>query len=266
MWKFCLIILVSAAPGLARAGAFMQPEGEGQIIAQVGFAHAGRGYDGAGRPVAIRAWRKIETNVWGEYGLSDKVTLIGEPSWRSFRARRLYDWNGVEVGRAQVSGLGAAQIGARVKLVEWGQSILSAQATARFAPGGRDRAIYSDMRRRTQFDLRLLYGRRLTLFGLNGFTNAELGFRNDGPFGHQLRLDLTYGLHIFERVTLMLQNFTAITPRLFGGRFALSQKAQASVVVALTDKISLQLGAMVALRGVNCAAESGIISALWTRF
>lgn len=244
----------------------MQPEGAGQIIAQVEFSQADRGYDGYGRPVAIRAWRKVEVSAWGEYGLTDSITLIGEPSWRSFRADRIYDWNGFEVGRAHVGRIGATQVGARVKLIEWGDSIISAQATARFAPGGREIALYSDMRRTAQADLRLLYGRRIALFGLNGFAGAEIGFRNDGAFGHQLRMDLTYGLQILDRLTLMLQNFTILTPRWFGGRLALSQKTQASFVFALTDAVSLQLGGMIGLRGVNAAAERGLVSAVWTRF
>lgn len=266
MWRFLLFASCATAPASALAGAFMQPEGAGQIIAQVGFSQADRGYDAYGRPVAIRAWRKVEVSAWGEYGLTESITLIGEPSWRSFRADRIYDWNGFEVGRAHVGRIGATQIGARVKLIEWGDSILSAQATVRFAPGGKEIALYSDMRRPAQADVRLLYGRRIALFGLAGFASAEIGFRNDGAFGHQLRMDLTYGLQVRDRLTLLIQNFSILTPRWFGGRLALSQKAQASLVFALTDAVSLQLGGMIGLRGVNAAAERGLVSAVWTRF
>ncbi len=266
MSRLWVIAFCLAAPSSASAGAFMQPEGGGQIIAQVGFSKAGYGYDAFGRPVAIRAWRKVEVSAWGEYGLTDAVTLIGEPSWRSFRADKLTDWNGFEVGRAHVARLGATQIGARVKLLEWENSILSAQATARFAPGGKEIALYSDMRRPMQADIRLLYGRRLEAFGLKGFASAEFGFRNDGAFGHQFRMDLTYGLQVWDRLTLMLQNFTILTPRWFGGQFAVSQKAQASLVFAVTDAVSVQVGAMMGLRGANSAAERGLVSAVWTRF
>ena len=244
----------------------MQPEGTGQIIAQMGFARSHGVFDAFGQPVTARAWRKIEVSAWGEYGLTDSITLIGEPSWRSFRMTKLYDWNGMEMGRSHVTRPGATQIGARVKLGEWGATIVSAQATARFAPGGREIALYSDMRRGAQADVRLLFGRRFALFGFDGFTSTELGVRSDGPFGHQIRMDMTWGVQAMERVTALFQTFTALTPRWFGGKFALSQKAQASLVFALTDRVSVQIGGMIGLRGPNAVAERGLVSAVWTRF
>lgn len=253
LWIFVWL----AAPLAARAGAFLQPTEHGQIIAQLNFSRAGFEYDALGRSTAIPAWRKFELSTYAEYGLADWITLIGEPSWFTFHAKP------PGVSRAR---LGATQAGARVKVFEWDESILSAQATARYAAGGRGAAEFSDMSRRVQADVRLLYGRKIEFFGWPGYVDMEIGFRSKGAFGHQARFDATWAIRPFERLTVMLQSFTAITPGRLGGRFALSQKAQASGVFDVTKSLSFQLGVMAALRGVNASAERGVISAMWWRF
>ena len=68
------------APCVAWAGAFMQPPGHGQIIAELAFSEAEVAYDALGRAGAIPAWRKFELSTYAEYGLTEFVTLIGDPS------------------------------------------------------------------------------------------------------------------------------------------------------------------------------------------
>ena len=46
----------------------------------------------------------------------------------------------------------------------------------------------------------------------------------------------------------------------------LSQKLKASVVYDLTDALSVQAGLQAAMRGVNSAAERGIVGAVWWKF
>lgn len=245
------------APGVAWAGAFMQAPEHGQVIAELAFTRADSGYDSFGKPVAIPAWRKFELSTYAEYGLTDFVTLIGDPAWFTFRAKP------PGVSR---SGPGAAEAGARVKILEWGESILSAQATARLAPGGRGAAQFSDMRERAQIDVRLLYGRNIQVLGLGGYVDLQVGFRTRAVFGHQLRFDATWAVRPMERVTLMLQSFTALNPGRIGGRFAVAQKIKASVLLDITESLSFQLGGVLAMRGVNSAAERGIVSAAWWKF
>lgn len=235
----------------------MQAPEHGLVIAELAFTRADTGYDSFGRATAIPAWRKFELSTYAEYGLTDFVTLIGDPSWFTFRAKP---------PGASRTGLGAAEAGARVKIVEWGESILSAQATARHAPGARRAAQFSDMRDRIQADLRLLYGRKTQVLGFDGYVDLQLGFRTRAAFGHQLRFDATWAVRPLERVTLMLQSFTALNPGRIGGRFALAQKMKASLVVDVTESLSLQVGGILGLRGVNSAAERGIVSAAWWKF
>ncbi len=235
----------------------MQAPEHGQVIAELAFSEAGVVYDAFGRSAAVPSWRKFELSTYAEYGLTEAVTLIGDPSWFTFRAKQ----PGVSRTR-----LGVAEAGARVRLMEWDDSILSAQATARAAPAGRGAAEFSDMRDRAQIDARLLLGRRTEILGFDGYVDLQIGFRTRAAFGHQLRFDATYAIRPFERATLMLQSFTAITPGRLGDRFMLAQKMKASVVYDVTDSLSLQIGGVLATRGVNSAAERGIVTALWWKF
>ncbi len=138
---------------------------------------------------------------------------------------------------------------------------------ARYAPAGRGAAAFSDMRDRAQIDARLLfYGRKMEVLGLGGYVDLQIGFRSRAAFGHQVRFDATWAVRPFERTTLMLQSFTAITPGRIGDRFMLSQKMKASMVYDLTQALAVQIGALIAMRGVNSAAERGIVGAIWWKF
>jgi hypothetical protein len=260
-----ILALLWAAP--AFAGAFMQPPQHGQVIAQLGFAEAGRAHDAYGRSVPIPAWRKFELSGYGEYGLTDWLTVIGSPSWFSFRAptSRPTNYFG-PLGSQTYARPGVAEAGARVRAFEWGDNVVSAQATARYAAGGAASEPFVDMGRRAQADVRLLYGRKFTLLGLSGYMDTAIAFRSKGAFGNQARFDATLAVQPFARTTLMMQSFTAITPGRLGGGFALSQKAAASVLFDVTDSLTLQAGALIALRGVNSAAEKGLVSGVWWKF
>ena len=260
---FAMAACFAATPALA--GAFMQAPEQGQVIAQLSFAEAGRSYDAYGRPVAIPAWRKLELSTYGEYGLADWLTVIGQPSWFNFHASPPKYVLPPQTAR-NIERLGATMAGARVRVYEWGDNILSVQAVARYSAGGPDALNFVEMGRRLQADLRLLFGRRIELMGMPGYVDVQAAFRTDGPFGNQARVDMTIALKPFARTTLMLQSFTAVTPGPLGARFAMSQKAQASMLFDVTDTLAVQLGALVALRGVNCGAERGLVSGAWWRF
>ena len=52
-----------------RAGAFLQPPGEGVAILSTSFAEAHKAYDSLGRLVSAPAYDKLETQLYVEYGL-----------------------------------------------------------------------------------------------------------------------------------------------------------------------------------------------------
>ena len=255
--RLCLVLVCLCANAAARAGAFMQAPEHGQVIAELGFAEAGRGYDASGRALPIPSWRKFELTTYAEYGLTDWLTLIGEPAWFTFHAQ------GPSQSRTRI---GAAEAGARARILEWDGNVVSGQATLRYAAGGRASQAYVDMGERAQVDLRLLYGRMIEALGMPGYVDMQAAFRTRGPYGDQIRFDMTWALRPFARTTLLLQSFTAITPGRAGDKFALSQKVQVSALYDVTESVSLRIGGVIALRGVNCAAERGLVSGMWWRF
>ncbi|MDE2361995.1 MAG: hypothetical protein KGM42_04890 [Hyphomicrobiales bacterium] len=264
-WFGLVLALVLSAP--AAAGAFMQPPEEGQIISQLAFSGSTRAYDGYGRLGPIPAWRKFELTTYAEYGLTDWLTVIGSPSWFTFRAPEARPSNYFgPLPTSTLSRVGAAEVGARIALVEWTDEIISFQATARYAAGGVTSQPYVDMGRRAQIDARLLYGRNFEMLDMSGYFDAQIGFRTGGPLGPQLRFDMTYALRPIDFVTIMLQSFTEITPGALGQHFMLQQKVQASALVDITSNVALQLGVLGSLRGVNAARERGVVTGVWVKF
>jgi len=60
------------------AGAWPQPEGETEAIVSVAHSLAHRAFDPTGNAVSQGRFRKIETQIYTEHGLTDHITLVGE--------------------------------------------------------------------------------------------------------------------------------------------------------------------------------------------
>ncbi len=154
--------------------------------------------------------------------------------------------------------------GARTLLFTWGEYIVSLQAGVRAASPAARR--FLDMRDPLQAELRLLVGRPFELFGFPGFVDAQLGYRSRGQNGDEIRADLTAGLRPLPPILLLAQSFSGFAPRGGPARVVAAQKFQLSAIYDVTASLSLQVGAIAAIGGVNSPAESGLISALWWRY
>jgi hypothetical protein len=250
---FGAFLLITAE---AQAGAWLEPPGQGEVILGGTFSDSLRAYDIRGRLAPVSSYRKFELTAYMEYGAMEQVTLIAAPSVLDFRAK--------PPGQSY-AGMGVLEAGARVKLYEYEEWIFSAQATLRDATNTRSR-IFLDTGRGFQADARLLIGRSFTILGFPAFSSLEIGYRSPGGFGHEIRADATLGIRPFDKVLVLLQTFniSAIhTTPLYSTR---SNKISLSAVYELTPGISVQLGGIIGLPGVNTTTERGIISALWYRF
>lgn len=264
------------------AGAFLQPPDEGLVIVTTSFAEASKAYDGRGKLVPAPSYDKFETRVYVEYGVFEKLTLIAETSHMRFRgassSRQLDDLQIlIEEARAgaplllptgasgpRYAGIGSGWLGARLGLVEWGSVVVSLQASlATASPSARR---FLDMARGFQQDARLQFGWPIEVLGMPGFADAQIGYRSFGQRGGEIRADVTFGLRPFDGVLLLAQSFAMAAPGNLGSTFMASQKFQLSAIYDVTPKISVQLGGLAAVRGVNDAAERGVVSALWYRF
>jgi hypothetical protein len=240
----------------ARAGAWLQPPGEGEVILGGSFSDSLRAYDVRGRLAPVFSYKKFELTAYMEYGAMEQVTLVAAPSVLDFRAK--------PPGQSY-AGMGVLEAGARVKLYEYDEWIFSAQATLRDATNPRSR-IFLDTGHGVQADARLLIGRSFTVFGFPAFSNLEIGYRSPGGFGHEVRADATIGIRPMEKLLVLLQTFniSAIhTAPLYPTR---SSKIALSAVYDVTQSISVQLGGIIGLPGVNTTTERGVISAVWYRF
>lgn len=276
----CVIVLMAAMAAMpARAGAWLYPEGAGQVIVTTTFADARNAYDASGRLIRTPSYRKFETRAYIEHGVADGVTFVGEAGYMDFRgAANSSDYLQTLLAEAKAglpltpqqpagphyAGFGIGAAGARVRILEYGPYVLSLETSLRAASAPARR--FLDMRDAVQVDARVLVGRATEIFGMQGFIDAQFGYRSRGQNGDEARADLTYGLRPLPQVLLLAQSFTALTPR--GGRAGLvaSQKFQLSGVYDLTPAVSVQVGAVAALSGVNSPAERGLISAVWWRY
>jgi hypothetical protein len=278
----CFLLLFSVsiiASSDARGGAFLWPEGRGQIIVTTTFSNANKAYDSHGRLIQTPSYRKFETQAYVEYGALDWLTLVGESSYMNFHGgSSQFDHLSLLINEAKAgaplslkgpggpryTGLGVGSLGARVRLFEFKSYIVSLEAKLRVATPSARR--FLDMRDELQAEARLLIGRPIEVFGVHGFWDAQIGYRMRGQSGDEIRADFTYGLRPWGELLLLAQSFTAATPGKSRDRFMYSQKFQVSAVYDVTTDVSLQVGALAALQGINSSAERGVLSALWYRF
>jgi hypothetical protein len=255
------------------------PPGQGQAIVTTTFADARKAYDARGRLIETPSYRKFETSIYVEHGVLDRLTIVAEGGYMKFNgAAGPFDHLNLLIDEAKAGlplspqappgaryeGLGLGALGARTMLFTWGDYIVSLQAGVRAASPAARR--FLDMRDAVQGDVRLLVGRPFELFGLAGFFDAQLGYRTRGQNGDEIRADLTLGLRPLPPILLLAQSFSGFAPRGGPAGVVAAQKFQLSAVYDMTASLSLQLGAIAALGGVNSPAERGLISALWWRY
>ncbi|MGD9542851.1 MAG: hypothetical protein AB7F41_11245 [Methylocystis sp.] len=248
--------------------------GSGQAIVTTTFADARKAYDSNGRLIQTPSYRKFETRVYVEHGLFDWLTIVAEGGYMNFRgAAGPYDHLNLLVEEAKAGlplslqgpagarydGLGLGALGARTTLFAWNGYIVSLQAGVRAAsPAAR---LFLDMRDAVQGDVRFLVGRPFELFGFPAFIDAQLGYRTRGQNGDEIRADFTAGLRPLPPVLLLAQSFSGFAPRGGPAGVVAAQKFQLSAVYDVTPALSVQIGGIAAIGGVNSPAERGLISA-----
>lgn len=273
------VICWFCAPFSVLAGAWLYPEGKGQAIVTTTFADASNAYDAQGRLIKTPSYRKFETKIYVEHGVADWLNFVGEAGYFDFHGAAVPTDHLnllIEEAKARLplsvagppgpkyAGLGIGAAGARMRLFAYGDYVFSLEASVRAA--SKEARRFLDMRDAAQLDVRLLMGRPFALFGMSGFLDAQLGFRSRGQNGDEVRADFTAGLRPMDRLMVLAQSFSAFAPRGGMATFVAAQKFQLSAVYDVTPAISVQIGGVTALSGVNSPAERGAITALWWRY
>jgi hypothetical protein len=249
------IALSACGPSAALAGAWTLPQGQGQII-QTLF-----GWLGWGSPIQNGGREdKVESQTYVQYGLTDRLTVIGALSVERYA---------LSSPRDNYTGLDTTGAGLRARVWSNDAWTFALEGTAFY--GG-----VSNASRPAQAggagpaaDARALVGHNLTLFGYSAFIDAEAGYRlrTQGP-PSEWKADLTLGVDLTSRAQVLFQSFNTISqgPGYNGFPSWEAHKGELSVVYALDDKWSVQVGGFGMLWRRSATSEYGAVVAVWRKF
>lgn len=256
-----LLALVVLSPS-AQAGAWTQPAGKGLILSSVSHHEFDLGVEGFG-------YAKLESALYLEYGLSDRVTLVGRLSQETrFRQSRIeIEKRGsvfVHSVNTVSSALGESELGARLGLGEVRGWAVSAQGgLVRFS---RTPQSLPDTPAVWGVDARLQLGRSL---GSAAFMETALGHRAGWDGARQeTRLDFSVGVRPAQGWLLLAQSYSAWGEGASGGyqsRYE-SHRVHLSVIAPVREGLSLQLGAINSLATDRLAPETAYTVTLWREF
>ncbi len=255
----CACLWQAAAPALA--GAFTQPQGTGQVLAVTTITKADRSFDDKGGLTDTPDYRKIETPILVEYGVTDWLTAMVTPTHLDV------DAGGPNGG--QYSGAGYTDLGARVRLYATPTTAFSVQALARL-PGARDDANPAEAGSTDgEIDLRALYGIGFEMAGRPAFVDLQAAYRirlEEPP--DEWRFDATFGFRPSPGWLVLAQLFNVISNGEGEAPFSATRyhKAQLSLVWDIKPDVSLQFGGVTTYAGENALQENGLVAGLWYRF
>lgn len=252
-----LILVVAIRPTGALAGAWTLAEGTGQAIITGLFSSADSIFDAGANVIERPDFAKGTVSLLLEYGLTDRLTLLGTG-----------EFGGERDGDLPAARLFDASLGARLVLFEDNGIVVSGQLSGRLerAQAVGDEGFAGLDWTAPQIEPRLLAGYGFSLGEYPAFVDTQAGYRlalGDGP--DEVRLDVTFGIRPWDEILLLAQGFSTISAGGDGDSYAY-HKAQGSLVYDLNDRWSLQAGAFATVAGHNALRERGLISAVWYRF
>lgn len=254
--------ILALLPLEAWAGAWTLPAGEGQAIATVAAASASSRFTTDRDSEETARFDKAEGNVLVEYGLTDAVTARArlEAEMLSFSDQPEND----------KAGLGFADVGARVRVLQRGSLVGSLEGTVRLGSASDVPGYEPDGRRYvSEYEARALAGYGFTAAGYAVFVNGEVAYRvRDGLGPDEVRVDLTAGARPREDTLVLVQSFSTIglerpETAVLGHE---GHKLQLSGVYDLGDAVSVQAGAFSSVAGRDTLEERGGFAAVWYRF
>ena len=252
------IALIYSVP--ANAGAWNQKQGAGQVIVTGLYSHSAKGFSADSEVTNIDDYNKYEAYLLLEYGLTDNITVIVNPSLTHQGSKGRDD---------DISGLGYTEAGARYRIGQGSTSVLSMQGTVRIAGETQSGTLAQLYQVKTEFDARALVGKSFTVGARPGFVDVQGGyrFRSGGP-PNEFRADVTLGYRPTNDMLLLAQSFNVFSD----GRGAAGlnkyryHNSYLSGVYQLSRKVSVQVGGLMTLSGKNALRERGLVTGLWYRF
>ena len=243
------------APAVALAGAWTLPQGTGLIIATL-FGWTGVGAPWGGNHGVKQ--NKVEAEAYVEYGLTDEFTIFGQTGLERYALS--------PPTRDTYQGLDYSDVGLRAKLWSTGDWVFSGEAVF-FVPGARNPSAPAQAGNTGGAgEGRLLAGYGFSIAGLPAFLDAEAGYRirTAGP-PDEWHADLTIGLKPRPGLMPMLQDFTTVSAASTNREFPAWRSSifQASVVIDLDSRWSLQIAAFTSVLAIKTNTQHGVVLAVW---
>ena len=237
------------------------PPGTSQIIIRATQSRADTQFDHNGKRHDILPYRKREIAAYGEYGLCENLTLLGELAWKEDRK----DWHAG--ARFTQRGFSRAKLGFRYALGEWQGTEFSLQpiATIHLKKSGDDPSMPGPGD--TDIEAGGTLATSDTLLGMEIFSVQEIGYSfSGGGRPDKLRADVTLGLKPWQGVTLLIESRNAANLGDLRRQGTQESKLALSVVYDVTEDWSVEAGMLRTVFGRNALEESGITLGLWYRF
>ena len=261
-FRSSLLAAVSLAipPPTAFAGAFLLPEGQGQLIAGVGYTEGSRRFEPSGQVVAAPTVRKLEAGGYLEYGVTSWLSLIAAPT--------LAHETGVPATNT-VTGSDSSAFGARLQLLGGAGSVLAVQALVQppIGAGGTAAQLAEGGARSLAVDLRVLGGQLHPVRpgSLRRRRARRPALRRSPAQRGAARSRLRRAP--VARLLVLVQDFSVLAPARRPARSSTSySKGQASLVYDFSTRWSGQVGVVRTIAGRNALRETGPLFAVWYRF
>ncbi|MGD1935553.1 MAG: hypothetical protein ACFB0Z_13810 [Candidatus Phaeomarinobacter sp.] len=254
------VVFTAGSISASRAGAWPQPQAQTTLISRITTTTAPNAFGPGGQVVGDADFEKTEIEAHVEYGWRETVTLLAKPTLQH-----------TIVGSQRRTGLATIETGARARLhvFEEDQSVLSGQVSLILPMREHDQNNPLITSGHTDIDVRLLNGVPGTLLGWPDFGDSQLAYRHRGGGApDEIRLDMTYGVHVNPDWTLTTQSFTVLTVGEARPPFQhfISQKVQLSVRWQFESGKHIEFGGVRTLSGMRTVRESGAFLSLWTSF
>lgn len=246
-------LTMSVAATTAEAGAWPAPKGEGLLILKAEDEQADHGFSPRRDRAAIPHLRDDYLSLYGEYGLTPRLTLQGKASFTDGRDQYI-----------SYSGRGPIELGLRWAVLQSDRTVLSLYVGG-VAPGvGRNAAYAGAGQGGGDAELRVLFGRSARVAGRETFIDLEAArVIRSGGLADETRLDLTAGARLTPKWMVLLQSFAG---RADGAGYRSDWVKLEGGVVRDLGPWSLQAGWRSVVAGRETPISSGPVLGVWRRF
>lgn len=262
--RYSLVLFAALLPMQSFAGAWLQEEGKGIAVLQATYFNTDEFFDDTGNRKSQTRFDKSEINVYGEYGLSEKLT-IGANLFANY----------VEQGTEENYGLADSEFFLRTSIYETNAMVVSLQPLIKLPSEYENNSNLRGGSRSTDVELSALVGINQPIISNRDYLDLRAGYRerNRGLEG-QWRLDATVGMYVSEdwlltasaRSVISDANPNNVTFREDGEQDYSQFKIEVGAQYALSEDYWLQLTGFQHVAGAQAGAGEGITIGIGMRF